>query len=373
MSGDSQAQVSVIIPARNEEANVERAVRSVASQTGVPLEVIVVDDQSDDRTGEILEGLRSEIPSLRVLRIDSLPEGWLGKPYALACGAKMASGAWLLFTDADTEHQPGSLHELLERAENKRVDLLSLSPGQLTFSWWEKAVIPRIYVWLAKRFRFDEVNDPASSAAAANGQYILIRREVYEKAGGHEAVRGELLEDVALAKRVKSSGGRLLFLPGARWVQTRMYRTFAEMWQGWTKNLYLLADRKLTALLAEVAAAWLLDLLPLAAVPVVAVAAATGRLRWPFALGLILACFASAVWRAWRYVRALHQLGLALGLLRYRIRGATLVSLLMLDSARRYRRGRIEWKGRTYLVSPSAGRATPEEVPQTGVAKRITS
>src|SRR5690349_2490054 len=186
------ARVSVIIPARNEEPNIARAVRSVASQQGA-LEIIVVDDHSEDRTGEILEGLKAEIPSLSTLRLNSLPEGWLGKPHALACGAKIAPGDWLLFTDADAEHRPGSLAELLERAEQEQVDLLSLSPGQLTPTWWEKAVIPLVYLWLAKLYAFDEVNDPKSTVAAANGQYLLIRRTVYERVGGYEAVRAEIL------------------------------------------------------------------------------------------------------------------------------------------------------------------------------------
>ena len=157
MSESLQSRVSVIIPARNEEANIECAVRSVAAQGGVPLEIIVADDQSEDRTGEILKRLKVEIPSLRTLRVDALPAGWLGKPHALACGAKIASANWLLFTDADAEHRPGSLAELLERAEEEQVDLLSLSPGQLTPTWWEKAVIPLVYVWLAKLYSFDEL------------------------------------------------------------------------------------------------------------------------------------------------------------------------------------------------------------------------
>src|SRR5437870_1094753 len=112
MDGALTGRVSAIIPARNEEANIERTLRSVASQEGVR-EIIVVDDQSTDRTGIILEGLASEIPQLRRIRIESLPEGWMGKANALATGARIASGEWLLFTDADTEHRPGSLRTLL--------------------------------------------------------------------------------------------------------------------------------------------------------------------------------------------------------------------------------------------------------------------
>jgi chlorobactene glucosyltransferase len=201
----AEGGVSVIVPARNEEANIERAVRSLAVQAGRG-EILVVDDQSQDHTREILERLQWEIAALRVLRIESLPEGWLGKNYAVATAAKQAKGDWLLLTDADVEHQPGSLVTLLERAKAEQADMLSVSPGQETPTWWEKAVIPLVYVQLAKLYRFDEVSDPSSTAAAANGQYILIRREVYERVGGHQAVRSPG-SNVTLAPTVHAGVG----------------------------------------------------------------------------------------------------------------------------------------------------------------------
>src|SRR5579862_3135350 len=131
MTTNQHGRVSVIIPARNEEANIERVVKSVANQKDVR-EILVVDDQSEDRTARVLDELKVEIPLLQVLRIESLPPGWLGKTHAVAQGARAATGDWLLFTDADTRHLDGSLGELLRRAEEEHVDLLSLSPGQET-------------------------------------------------------------------------------------------------------------------------------------------------------------------------------------------------------------------------------------------------
>jgi chlorobactene glucosyltransferase len=349
---DSGGRVSVIIPARNEEANIETAVRSVAAQPGVR-EIIVVDDQSTDHTAELLEALKFDLETLRVIRADSLPPGWMGKTHALAIGVRGAKGEWLLFTDADTEHRPGSLADLLRRAERERVDLLSISPGQLTMTWWEKAVIPLVYVWLARRFRFEEVNRPQSPAAAANGQYILIRREVYERIGGHEAVRAEVLEDVALARLVKASGGRLLFMPGASWVTTRMYRTFRAMWQGWTKNLHLLAGRKLAPLLGQVVELWLFDLIPLAAVPAVGLAAAMAWMDRKWAASLAVACLLNLLWRSIRYRHAVVELGFEPGVatVHYRFAGAFLFSLLLLSSAWSWRGSRtVEWKGRIYSI-----------------------
>jgi glycosyltransferase involved in cell wall biosynthesis len=347
MTGIIEGCVSVVIPARNEEATIASAVRSVATQEGVR-EILVVDDQSQDRTGEILQGLKAEIPSLRTVRIEALPEGWVGKPHALASGSRLAQGDWLLFTDSDTEHLPGSLGALLERAESEKADLLSVSPGQKTITWWEKSVIPLVCARLAQLYRFEEVSDPQSSAAAANGQYMLIRREAYDRAGGHEAVRGEILEDVELARRVKATGGRLVFLPGGDWIMTRMYRSFAAMWRGWTKNLYLLYERRLDRMLKAVAALWLLDLAPPLFFLALCVVFALGRGSASSVLAAV-GLFLIAVLRQWRYAQALSGLGFDPRLASYQVLGAALLGLLMLNSGRVHRwTGRVEWKDRGY-------------------------
>jgi glycosyltransferase involved in cell wall biosynthesis len=349
MSTSHQERVSVIIPERNEEVNIARVVRSLANQQGLR-EILVVDDQSVDRTREILAALEAEIPLLRTLRVESLPEGWLGKTHAVAEGARVAAGDWLLFTDADTEHLAGSLAELVQRAEDEGADLLSLSPGQETPTWWEKSVIPFVYVKLASLFGFEEVSDPHSPAAAANGQYMLVRRDVYERSGGHEAVKSEILEDVELARTIKALGGKLLFLPGARWVRTRMYHSFREMWQGWTKNLYLLYQGNLSMMLAAVASLWLLDVFPVLAFMAACLCVATARaggVATLMALGLFLLALA----RQWNYGRALARLGFDPALASYQPIGAALLGALVLASLRAHRAtGNIEWKGRHYAT-----------------------
>ncbi|MGH9454289.1 MAG: glycosyltransferase [Terriglobia bacterium] len=353
MSGKIKATVSAIIPARNEETNIARSVRSVAAQQGI-LEVIVVDDQSQDRTAEILIELGAEIPQLRVIRVSSLPEGWTGKSYALTIAAAQAKGEWLLFTDADTEHLPGSLEQLLKRAQTTHTDLLSVSPGQRTPTWWEKAILPRVFLELSKVYRFQEVSDPKSSEAAANGQYILIRRSIYQEAGGHQAGRKTILEDVDLARRVKQSGGRLLFLPGGSWVQTRMYQRFEEMWAGWSKNLYLLFRQDLASLLRVVFHTAFLDvLLPLFlfGVPLF-VGTSHGLLR--FSVCWASGCVLLAVQYA-SYRRGLRRLGYPSSLARYLVLGSALFALLLLNSARIYRSaaGQVRWKGRVYAAKGS--------------------
>ena len=339
--------VSIIVPARNEEANIERLVRSLVGQRGVR-EILIVDDQSGDRTREIAERLKAETPLLRVLHVDLLPEGWLGKTYAATMGSREAAGDWLLFTDADTEHLPGSVAAVLELAQRNGADLLSLSPGQRTPTWWEKAVIPLIYVNLARLYRFEQVSDPKPAAAAANGQYLLIRREVYARMGGHQAVRNEILEDVELAKRVKAGGGRLMFLPGAAWVQTRMYGSFREMWRGWTKNLFLIYRRSLGKIFRTLAELCALDLLPHVSVLILIMWLISGRGNAAVVAGA-LGCLVLILVRHASYLRAVTHLGFDSGVATWRLEGAVIFGALLINSVIAHRLSQhIDWKGRRY-------------------------
>jgi glycosyltransferase involved in cell wall biosynthesis len=356
MSESDPGKVSVIVPARNEEANLERVLCSLAGQQSVR-EILVVDDNSRDRTAEIARALKEEIPRLRILRVDSLPEGWLGKSYAVALAAREAAGDWLLFTDADTEHLPGSLAATLEIAEREGADLLSLSPGQITPTWWEKAVIPLVYVHLARLYRFEDVSDPESPAAAANGQYLLIRRAMYERIGGHEAIRNQVLEDVELAKRVKTAGGKLIFLPGAEWVQTRMYRTFGEMWRGWTKNLFLLYGQSLAKIFRTMGGLCLSNLLPVlwllgSAILLFSRPQYIQICGWLPLLplgALLIGLVQSAV-----YYRAVKRLGFLSNVVAWRSAGETILIALLINSVIAYRISHhVEWKGRRYSTGSS--------------------
>jgi cellulose synthase/poly-beta-1,6-N-acetylglucosamine synthase-like glycosyltransferase len=230
--------VSVIVPARNEEASLKNCLDSLVAQTNVAFEIIVINDHSTDRTHEIASSFSDK--RVRVVEAGALPAGWTGKNNAVTAGAKVAHGEWLLFTDADTVHLPGSLARSIEEATRQHAALLSYSPQQVVKSVWEKAVMPVIFAELAASFRPSQVSDPNSPAAAANGQYLLITREAYDAVGGHAAIAAKLLEDVALARAVKKSGRKICFRFGGDAVRTRMYRTFAQLREGWTKNLVLL-------------------------------------------------------------------------------------------------------------------------------------
>src|SRR5215831_11961563 len=241
MTSDRVPVVSIIVPARNEEACLKPCLESLVSQAGIAFEIIVVDDASRDRTGEIARYFVARQGSnVRVIAAPPLPENWAGKNNAMAAGAKTATGNWLLFTDADTCHKPGSLARAVAEAEEEGASLLSYSPEQEVKTLWEKAVMPVIFAELAATYPPKRVNDPTYPIAAANGQYLLISREAYDAVGGHTSISSNLLEDVSMARLVKSSRRRIFFRYGGDAVRTRMYRGWAQMKEGWMKNLVLL-------------------------------------------------------------------------------------------------------------------------------------
>lgn len=228
--------VQVIVPARNEEQCIGACLQSLVRQQGIDFKIVVVDDGSTDRTRAIAQSF----PGVRVISASDAESSATGKCNALVCGARNARAEWLLFTDADTIHYPGSLAAAVNEAEERGVDLLSYSPEQEAVTWFEKALLPVVFAELMQVFPPRRVNDPGDPLAAANGQYILVRREVYERLGGHRAIAHHILEDVELARAFKRAGCKIWFAHGAGRVRTRMYRSFSAMIEGWTKNLALL-------------------------------------------------------------------------------------------------------------------------------------
>lgn len=339
---NSVAQISAIIPARNEENNIAAAVRALAAQPEVR-EIIVVDDQSTDRTSEILAELAAKIPRLKVLRSVELPLGWVGKNHALWLGAQVASSDWLLFTDADTVLLPSAAQHALDDALRFDAVLVSYSPEQLAQTVFERALIPFIYCRLARKFNFAWVNNPSMPDAAANGQFILVHRDTYEKVGGHRAVAAAVLEDVALARRFKQAGFRLHFASGERIARTRMYRSFDAMWQGWTKNLYALLGGTLANAAREIAITfpWLFWVF---LVVWMCVPAAVGA--WFLAAALI----ALALRHIW-YVRELTANRYSARFIIYYELAVSLYAAIILASAWKHSRGKIAWKGRVYPAS----------------------
>jgi glycosyltransferase involved in cell wall biosynthesis len=329
--------VSVIVPARNEEASLRTCLESLMAQTGVTFEVIVVDDGSTDRTREIAQSF----PGVRAVDPGPLQQRWSGKNHALVAGASEARGEWLLFTDADTVHRAGSLARSIEEATRQRAALLSYSPEQEVHGLWERAVMPVIFAELASTYRPSEVSNPASAAAAANGQYILVSRDAYDRVGGHAAVATCLLEDVALAQAVKASGRRVFFRYGGDAVRTRMYRSFAQLQEGWTKNLVLLFRSS-----ARLAVLRLLEFVLILGSVIVALAVALHGKWVPAGAAAIVAVVLYVVFlgriRKAHFSWDANLLALA---------GLPLFSYLLLRSRNAYKSGNISWKGRRYLAS----------------------
>jgi len=224
--------------------------QSLVAQRGVSFEIIVVNDASTDRTPAIGESFAGSSRYVKVVEAGPLPRGWTGKSHALAAGVTHARGAWLLFTDADTVHLPGSLATSLREAQEQGAALLSYSPEQEVHGFWEKAVMPVIFAELTATYRTSEINDPASAAAAANGQYLLVQRDAYERVGGHAAIGHSLLEDVELARAFKRAGYRLLFRFGGGLVCTRMYRSFTQLCEAGRKPRAAFSRRRAACRLA---------------------------------------------------------------------------------------------------------------------------
>jgi glycosyltransferase involved in cell wall biosynthesis len=263
--------LTVIIPARNEQRNILGCLATLVVQTddhfqlGRDWEVLVIDDASTDLTRDIASTFAERHYGILVLDAPPLElrgtnRAFTGKTNACWFGAQQAQGRWLLFTDADTLHEPGNLLRALHEAEKYHAALLSYSPRQLVRGLAQRALMPLVFSELATVYPPAQVNDPDRRLAAANGQFILVEREAYFAVGGHRAVGRSVLEDVDLAYNIKRSrpqnnghGLRFRYAPDA--LSTRMYRGFGDMVEGWTKNLALLFPHALAL------AAWrLLDI-----------------------------------------------------------------------------------------------------------------
>jgi glycosyltransferase involved in cell wall biosynthesis len=343
LPASAQSCVSAIIPARNEQAVIAAAVESLASQPEIG-EILVVNDQSTDSTESVIQDLTMKIPNVRLMQTNGLPDGWVGKNYALSVGVQQAKHAWLLFTDADAVHEPNSAARALQIAQENNAVLVSFSPEQITETWYEKALIPFIYVRLAKQFSYDHVNDPKSRAAAANGQFLMIRRDVYDALGGHASVAGEVLEDVAFAIRAKTAGHRIWFGSGKGIVRVRMYRSFGAMWQGWKKNLYRLMGGTPWAVFREIEST----------VPWISFLFILGGVRLPilFFIGVLLLCF-----RQTSYGLELSRNRFPFFFISYYVPAVVLYAGVLWASYRSHVTGRIAWKGRVYSIeTPGSSR-----------------
>jgi len=265
-------ELTVIVPARNEEDCLGQCLQSLVGQSeeifalGKDWELLVVDDHSSDRTREIAAKMADGRAGVTVLAAGKLEKGWTGKANAIWTSAKKARGRWLLFTDADTIHEPGDLRRAIHEATRHKVGMLSYSPRQIVSGLAQRTLMPLVFCELALAYPPAKVSDPNQRIAAANGQFLLVEREAYRRLGGHASVADKVLEDVQLAFLAKRRKVGLRFRYAEDAVSTRMYRSTGAMIEGWTKNLALLFDNALAL------AVWrALDILLLAGLPVLAI------------------------------------------------------------------------------------------------------
>ena len=333
--------LSIVVPARNEERQIERCVRSLLAQAYPKFEVVAVDDQSTDATHEILERIASEDARLRVVRGATLPAGWVGKPWALVQGANVARGELLLFTDADTVHEPPAAAASASYLKSFALDAVSVLCDQELETLAERAVLPTIFWTIGFAVgSFDALNDPQRpDNALFNGQYVMIPARVYRAFGGHEVVHDRIAEDYELAHFMKRRGYRTHLVGASGLVRTRMYRSFVEIWHGFGKNLALGARENTAALVAG--AAFFALISPL---PEVLLVRALAKRRYGAALVQAVAAGATiaAAETGMRRSRLPKGSGLWLPA------GVCAMLAILGKSIAAHGRGSVQWRGRRY-------------------------
>jgi chlorobactene glucosyltransferase len=349
---EDQPLVSIIVPARNEAENLGVCLATLLDSSYSNYELILVDDRSEDGTREI-GGVLAARSNGRLELLDGkpLPDGWLGKPWACWQGYGRARGELLLFTDADTRHGTDLLGRAVSALYAERADLLTVLPRQLMASFWERLVMPQVFQLIWFRYpdpaRVNRTRNPRD--VVANGQFLLFRRNAYEALGGHQAVRGDVIEDLGLAQHTVAAGRRLFIANAESMMETRMYRSLGGLTEGWSKNVAIGARRTVPAWLSPVAP-WLLVLFVAAVwlLPVSVLLAAP----WFRPTPLVLAWSVGATGLSllfWLLVHLRLKAGASFALL-YPLGAAVATAILAISA---WRGDRIRWKGRTYEVAAS--------------------
>lgn len=283
--------VSILIPAKDEEASIETCVRSLLAQEYDNLEILVADDRSRDRTANIVRSLEQESPKVRLVQIEHLPPGWTGKTNALHQCQEHAKGEWLLFVDADTSQHPKCLGVVLQDAIAHDVDCESLLPALESRSFWERVIQPFAGICLMVLYPLHRVNDPKEKDLGfANGQFILIRRRIYDEIGGHAAVRDKFVEDIHIGRRVRQAARNLRVVLAADLSAVRMYASLKGIVAGWSRILYSAVDArplKLYLLFASVCLFSLLSYLVLIGAGVMMLSGGGPYWTWAFGLGAV--------------------------------------------------------------------------------------
>ncbi len=353
--------LSVLVPARNEEPCIAACVRSLVAQQYEPLEVLVLDDDSTDNTTAIVQQIIDALPPeqrgrLRLLHGEPLPPGWVGKNFACHQLAQHARGAYLLFTDADTVHAPAMARSVIRAMREYGVDLLTAQPEFQLGSLGERLIIPLLNFTILTLLPIALIpRRPEPALATGNGQLLCFRAAIYHAIGGHAAVKARMLEDVLLARAVKAAGYRLLFMDAFDLVRCRMYRSFAEVWTGFSKNLYAFYNYSPVFALLALLLNFVLFVLP-ALISLSALFVPQPALAIFFAFCAYLVSVSMRVLLTLRFTRT--QRGLMLALCLLHPFSILLECLILLNSMRwHYSKRGMLWKGR-YYVERDSGQQT---------------
>lgn len=347
-----EAKVSVLIPARNEENNIERCVRSVMAQRHRNLEIIITNDRSEDRTEEIVRSLAAEDDRIRLLQGQELPEGWVGKGWAVFQAHQQACGSWVLLLDADTELAPEAVDTALAYAHAEQIDFLNPTPQFVNRTFWEKTLQPVLWGLVMTRFPMLWVNWPFLKENMAFGPFLLIRKSVYDAVEGHRHVCHDILEDVALSRLIKGRGYKTRLINGRHLFRIRMYDSFSALLEGWIKTAYGAMNYNLLLMTVAFLGLFYMALVPFIALAVGLVFPATG---WAAAgLAAVLALYARRITDGYRF-----RFGLV-SLLMHPV-AMVVVQYMQAAAVWRFYFGELTWKGRSYQPRLEMQRRREEE------------
>lgn len=340
-------KLSVIVPACNEAAEIESCLRSLAAQDYPDLEIVAVNDRSTDETGAIMDRLAPELPTLRVLHIEELPAGWLGKNHANHVGAKAADGEWLLFTDGDIKFDAGALRRAVTHARRESVDHLAVFPGLVFGGFWETALVCFFAFIFSLHFKPWRIRNPLyPDTYCGVGAFNLVRRSAHDAIGGHEPLRMEVVDDVKTGKVLKARGFVSDALPGEQLVRVRWQHGFWGVIRGLEKNAFAGAEY---SLFKGIGGAMLLATIGLGPV------AGVWLVGWPWAIPfwvwgfVVVAAFGYSSYR----LQAGPLIGLTAPIVAVALAFAVLRSLVLTQI-----RGGVRWRGTFYpLAELKAGLA----------------
>ncbi|MCK4365564.1 MAG: glycosyltransferase [Thermoplasmatales archaeon] len=349
--------VSIVIPARNEGHRIGECIKTLKSQTYPNLEIIIVDD-STDNTVEVIKTIAKDDKRFKIIKQKKLPNGWVGKPFALQQGSKIATGEWLLFIDADTFYDPVIIERSVEYALRNKLDMLSLAPRHICKSFWEKVIQPIPLGAIVALLPLAKTNDPKSKVALAIGPFIMIKRSTFNELDGYQTIKGYINDDTQLAKLVKSSGFKLGIANAQSMMNLKMYERFSEIWEGWSKNVFLgmIQNRRIKSKSLQLLLLFIIEFIlfvllvfpSLALIIPILIALITRSLLFQYFL-----IFAALTWIisviSFVFVQISHKIGKARYAPLTLLLGGIIFIMIFLNSGIKTLSGKkVTWKGREY-------------------------